>query len=384
LGGKPLLALAVALCVGAALASGCGRSEPERACRCPDGGHCVNGVCLAASCGDGGPRVERCNGEGDDCNGLVDEGDPGGGGRCATGLPGPCAEGVEHCQGGGLACVAAAAHEEVCNGQDDDCNGVVDDPSALNGRPCDTGKAGVCAAGLTWCAAGHLLCTQVQQPRPEVCGNQLDDDCNGEVDEGAACSGCADGTREGFAERRHYPQIAGCAGGFTRPGVLDLSGPFCGRHAGNDSSNPDGAGCNAEDLCAAGWHLCGSAAEVASHSPDGCAGVPGSPPLFFVTRQSGPGCWVCATGESTDPNQCSGDTCQRGCRQTLVTANDLFGCGNVGGTPDPDSCGVLDRASNNVCSELPAPWSCGPDGTREAHQVVKPGPAVGGALCCKD
>ncbi len=198
--------------------------------------------------------------------------------------------------------------------------------------------------------------------------------------------GCSDGTREGFVDPATYPEIAGCSGGFSLPGVgvaAPLS-PACDRSAGNDSANPDGTGCDVADLCAEGWHVCASAMEVGQKSPSGCAGVPPTPPLFFVTRQSGPGCSQCATGSSTDPTQCGGGTCQPGCAQTALTANDVFGCGNVGDASYSGTCGPLDRFGNNLCSALPPPWTCGTDGTHEADNVAKPGPSAGGALCCKD
>ena len=59
------------------------------------------------------------------------------------------------------------------------CNG--------GGQVCDTGMQGVCAQGLTECSAtadGGVACEQLVQPTTEVC-NGLDDNCNGQVDEGA-------------------------------------------------------------------------------------------------------------------------------------------------------------------------------------------------------
>jgi MYXO-CTERM domain-containing protein len=57
-----------------------------------------------------------------------------------------------------------------------------------SGQPCDTGQAGICAAGLTDCAdaAGESECRPARQPSDEQC-NGLDDDCNGDTDEGDIC-----------------------------------------------------------------------------------------------------------------------------------------------------------------------------------------------------
>jgi hypothetical protein len=54
------------------------------------------------------------------------------------------------------------------------------------GLPCDTGKKGVCASGITVCKMGMVSCNQVFQAGSEAC-NGLDDDCDGNVDNGATC-----------------------------------------------------------------------------------------------------------------------------------------------------------------------------------------------------
>lgn len=51
------------------------------------------------------------------------------------------------------------------------------------GQPCKTGMMGVCEEGVLQCKKGVIACVQTLQPSAEVC-NALDDDCNGQVDEG--------------------------------------------------------------------------------------------------------------------------------------------------------------------------------------------------------
>ena len=194
----------------------------------------------------------------------------------------------------------------------------------------------------------------------------------------AGCDpGCADGTREAFRDACHYVLIAACEGAFTVPGVLD-AGPRCGRQAGNNGADPSGQGCSVEDLCADGWHLCRDVPDVTRASSDGCAGA-AFLPAFFVTAQTGPGCGNCATGTRTG---CGGNTCEADCAPNAETTNDAFGCGGAGGTPQP-SCGVLNRFTNNLCTALSSPWSCGASGVREAVALLK-GEGPGGALCCRD
>lgn len=54
------------------------------------------------------------------------------------------------------------------------------------GEPCMTTKPGICAAGITQCTASGTICQQLSQPSTEKCDG-LDDDCNGQVDEGDIC-----------------------------------------------------------------------------------------------------------------------------------------------------------------------------------------------------
>ncbi len=57
-----------------------------------------------------------------------------------------------------------------------------------SGEACDTGEPGICAAGLTDCAnaLGESACRPAREPGKEAC-NGLDDDCNGDTDEGDLC-----------------------------------------------------------------------------------------------------------------------------------------------------------------------------------------------------
>jgi len=126
------------------------------------------------------PSPEVCNGLDDDCDGVIDNLFPR---DCSP----PCGGlGTEFCTRGGWVCVAAqGVSTEVCNGLDDDCNGQIDD---LDVVPCydrdqSELKSGGCRFGLTRCVLGSSACVGQVGPTPEVC-NGLDDDCNGLVDDG--------------------------------------------------------------------------------------------------------------------------------------------------------------------------------------------------------
>lgn len=76
---------------------------------------------------------------------------------------------------------------EICNGRDDDCDGVADeleDVAALCfDAPAQTLLHPPCRAGVVTCQDGHAACTGQILPAAEVC-NGRDDDCDGTMDEG--------------------------------------------------------------------------------------------------------------------------------------------------------------------------------------------------------
>lgn len=217
--------------------------------------------------------------------------------------------------------------------------------------------------------------------------------------------GCADGGREGFENRTTYPVIASCGGAWDVPGAFHDT-PSCAREAGNAGVNADGAGCNVEDLCAEGWHVCYGPDDLAIRTGGrGCTDAVstsypnhglGNPTVsvspggaFFMTRTSGFGTGNC-------------DEVVNGFPQSY---NDIFGCGTMGSTPQAN-CSPFNRFGHNQCQALhsfdgdsgvPASafgytadqyaWDCfdGADGTNESRFVVKSRPEdQGGVLCCKD
>ncbi len=249
-------------------------------------------------------------------------------------------------------------------------------------RSCDDGNACTTDRCLPSGACAHegIVCDD-----EDPCTANRCEAARGCVFSAIECGGCADGVRDAFLDRGRYPDIAGCAGGFSLPGLNREAAPTCARIAGDDGPNANGVGCRASDLCAEGFHVCRSAGEVRTRSRDGCVGAQDGPPgSFWATRQTGPGCLQCATGTAPD---CTNNDCRGDCASTSNTTNDLFGCGSLGSTPQ-SSCGPLDRSGDNLCAALRAPWRCDEPLTeadvRESEYVVKPGPGAGGLLCCRD
>lgn len=151
-------------------------------------------------CDDENPVIypnapEICDGHDNDCDGTVDEGC----GGCESGDTRPCGsdegvcvEGVQvcvndvwgdQCQGG------VGPVPEVCgDGLDNDCDGLTDESC---NEPTDADGDGYTT--LVDCDDSN---PNVNPGTPEVCGNGLDDNCDGQVDEN--CSGSTDADGDGY------------------------------------------------------------------------------------------------------------------------------------------------------------------------------------------
>ncbi len=144
---------------------------------------------------------EICDGLDNDCDNKIDEGIEADG-PCESELEGICREGQRLCQDGGWICQSIQeAEEEHCDGVDNNCNGEIDE--GLGGDPCETGQPGPCAEGSWSCDAGQMICAPLLASTEEICDG-VDNDCDGETDEesqgeGESCptggtGACAQGT----------------------------------------------------------------------------------------------------------------------------------------------------------------------------------------------
>jgi hypothetical protein len=319
--------------------------------------------------------TEVCNGIDDDCDGLVDEGnpDPSGAPLVQAGKVTACTDSnVGECGKTKGACVCSAAMENVktdpggnrifCPGEnppgaqkpprcfgagqpqpqscdatnpkDDDCDGRVDAPDGVNlaakGMPCGI-TVGQCKAGIVvgcdmskqnafatfmrtpQSTLWYVCSTDTIYPQTELC-NGLDDDC--------------DGTLAGSV----FPPI---------PGLPT-----------NDERDHDGdkyiacTGCNGE--MAAGLAGCGDcddtraathpgAKEMCNNINDACD--PGWAPNTVDGKDECPG--------TASPNCCSG---QGACRNLATDFNNCTTCGNACNALNANACG----AGGCMCGGAPA------------------------------
>ncbi len=145
---------------------------------------------------------ESCNGFDDDCDGAFDEGfdrDADGHTVCGS-VPGGVDPTLADCDDEDADRGPSAT--ELCNGRDDDCDGVIDPGcGCLDGarRPCGGGP-GTCAPGVQRCVGGvWTVCEGEGLPSETDRCDGLDEDCDGHVDEGASCgedARCVDGACE--------------------------------------------------------------------------------------------------------------------------------------------------------------------------------------------
>lgn len=296
------------------------------------------------------------NGLDDDGDGQVDEGCacvPGTVQPCYPGAAadigrGACTRGTQGCEGSGefgawTECVGAVlpAEDTCLDGIDQDCNGIVDDGASCVCEPmasqaCYTGPAGtsgvgICRGGMQTCVfeRGVLAwgdCLDQVLPRAEICGNGLDDDCNGAVDDAPGCE-CTTGTdRSCYGGPASEIGVGVCragnqmclAGGHWGDcvGEVGPSTEVCGDGLDNDCNGTADDGCptvievavNLDGDCVTARcppeapYPVGCSIMLSGGDSRGCvANTPGSSVVYF---QEGD---VCSAGHVSGTLRCSSD-----------------------------------------------------------------------------
>lgn len=167
-----------------------------------DVGECRTGIQFCDAEGKWGPcnrevtpKAEVCDGKDNDCDGRVDEdlkSTP-----CIK-QQGVCKGAMQRCAGekGWRLCEVTdyqkhnAAYElleKSCDGKDNDCDGVID-ALAYTETCTVSSQTSDCSKGHKVCDKGQAVCRPIYQQQPaEICGNQIDDNCDGQVDETSSC-----------------------------------------------------------------------------------------------------------------------------------------------------------------------------------------------------
>ena len=215
----------------------------------------------------------------------------GGGGACDTGQQGVCANGVRRCQQGALTCAPLFTPQaEICDGLDNDCDGVVD-----NDAPCPQFQ--LCQGGR--CVPHCKLDPRYQCPDGLVC-----DEPRGFCVE----QGCVGRTCPAHQTCRAGACVAPCEGVVCPHGTLCRNGACLDPCAG--VTCPNGEAC-AQGVCLPGCNQCNGILCEPGLACDGTTGRcrdPACPP-------SCPAGQTCRTGACRDA--CEGALCPSGQRCEL-------------------------------------------------------------------
>ncbi len=276
-------------------------------------------------------QVEVCDGVDNDCDGLIDLRADGAEivapGICATGLSASCAAGHWGCVFGRTRCLPdVTPDEDICNREDDDCDGLIDERVR--------NACGTCGG-----------------PPAETC-NGLDDDCDEVIDESNAASPiCSEGQAcytgqclEGCDALGECadPMQAFCADGACVPWCTLQAcpqGQLCTQAGCLDPCA--GIACAEGEVCALG--VCG---------PDHCV-------------HSG-----CGRAERCTPAGCVADPCfevECGLTSFCREGACIFSCGTI-------TCPAASACFDGVCENL----GCDPVGCTEGGKICRDG------LCVED
>jgi MYXO-CTERM domain-containing protein/uncharacterized repeat protein (TIGR01451 family) len=314
------------------------------------------GACMGAI----KPQPEICNGLDDDCNGMVDD------------VPGGCDK----------TCIPKP---EICNGLDDNCNGIVDDMPMGEGDACVVGfdpalaNTPPCHPGRNRCVGGVFHCEGAVGPSPEICDGK-DNDCDGKVDVGATCPDsftCLDGACQPLCQPGEFPCAAdrSCLDPTTRdpcrgdpkcvclpnaclPAGCDPASQTCTVMHGDASCVdrcPPGK-CPAPTVCLPSTGQCLDCYATGCPAGKLCLGAPG---VCKVDACDGV---TCAAGE-----MCADGACKASCANVTCPAGSLC----MAGTCHVNACASIACSVDKVCN---------PDtGACEANHCVNQCPL--GTIC---
>ena len=399
-----------------------------------------DGYAAGADCDDRDPevhpgQVERCDGRDEDCDGVIDEGNPGGergttlvgasctfddDGECGTGL-GRCVCGPTPSDGrmdpGGLRALCPGESDAIVSprcfgarqpqdfercdnaGADLDCDGRADDPSGATlhpdelGQPCH-GLPSPCVQGVVLGCdqtvthahydRRHWLCSADEHgPETELC-NAIDYDCDTTIDDGFRTGLSCDGGDGDFCPEGSFAcdlaggEVCSDATGTTTDVCNSLDDDCDPASADGAEDALNGAACDGTDtdLCIEGTRSCSLGSIVCSDTTgsisDVCNGLDDD-----CDPASVDGAEDALNGAACDGTDT--DLCLEGTRSCALGA--LVCSDTTGSTID------LCNGADDDCDPASADGAgatCGPTGDTCTGGVCRcgMGPACAGMLVC--